>query len=103
MPKSAGQRRSAKNKTTGQGAEDDEAVKAIAIGDFVDVTNADPEVARHVLEAHGWDVDEAVSFYLETGGVEHAHGAGMDVEKEERQDTRRRGRAASHPIVVRRN
>ena len=118
MPKSSGrQRRGTTNNnntttTTRQGqADDDEAVKSIAVGDFVDVTNAEPEVARHVLEAHGWDVDEAVSFYLETGGVGYQQNTGeqaeengnqMDVDgRNQRRNGTRRSRGASHPIVVR--
>jgi hypothetical protein len=114
MPKSSGrQRRGTTNNTTtmdtrpGQ-ADDGDAVKSIAVGDFVDVTNAEPEVARHVLEAHGWDVDEAVSFYLETGGVGYQQHTGeengnqMEVDgRHQRRNGTRRSRGASHPIVVR--
>lgn len=38
---------------------------------FVVVTSAPKHVAEHVLEAHGWDVDAAVGFYMESGGVGH--------------------------------
>ncbi|WPT10792.1 Plant UBX domain-containing protein 13 [Picochlorum sp. SENEW3] len=117
MPKSSGrQRRGTINNTTtmntrpGQ-ADDGDAVKSIAVGDFVDVTNAEPEVARHVLEAHGWDVDEAVSFYLETGGVGYQQQTGEQAEEEngnqmevdgrhQRSNGTRRSRGASHPIVI---
>ena len=33
------------------------------------VTDAPPGVAEHVLDAHHWNLDAAVSFYLESGGV----------------------------------
>ena len=39
------------------------------IQEFVGVTDAPLHVARHILEAHGWDLDTSVSFYIESGGV----------------------------------
>ena len=41
------------------------------IQEFVGVTDAPLHVARHILEAHGWDLDTSVSFYIESGGVGH--------------------------------
>ena len=41
------------------------------IGAFISVTEAPESVAEHLLEAHGGDLDAAVSFYLESGGVGH--------------------------------
>ncbi|PSC74230.1 acetolactate synthase [Micractinium conductrix] len=41
---------------------------------FESLTAAPPHVAEHVLEAHGWEVNSAVEWYLESGGV--GHGAG---------------------------
>ena len=34
---------------------------------FTSVTGADDETALHVLEAHNWDVDRSVMFFLEGG------------------------------------
>lgn len=47
-----------------------------ALATFLAITNAPEGVARHVLEAHGFDLDASVSFYLESGGV----GFGDDME-----------------------
>ena len=47
------------------------------IQEFVGVTDAPLQVARHILEAHGWDLDTSVSFYIESGGV--GHGAAEDM------------------------
>eukprot|EP00890_Picochlorum_soloecismus_P006740 jgi/Picsp_1/891/NSC_04378-R1_regulator of the ubiquitin pathway (contains uas and ubx domains) len=41
------------------------------VEEFVGVTDAPLHVARHILEAHGWDLDTSVSFYIESGGVGH--------------------------------
>lgn len=109
MPKSSGRRRRGTStdttNTRRQGHEDDDdASKSLAVGDFVDVTNAEPEVARHVLEAHGWNVDEAVSFYLETGGVGYQQTvpqAENHMAVEGRRNGTRQSRGASHPITVR--
>ena len=62
--------------------------QAEAIATFCSVTDASPDVAQHVLEAMGWDLDAAVSFYLEGGGVgygygTHAGGGGMAGDEEE--------------------
>lgn len=44
-----------------------------AIDQFVLITGAPVHIATHVLEAHDWDVDAAVNFYLESGGVGHGN------------------------------
>jgi hypothetical protein len=36
---------------------------------FESLTGASNHIAEHVLEAHGWDVNSAVEWYLESGGV----------------------------------
>ena len=46
--------------------EDDQHSAATAA--FVDITAAAPDVARHFLEAYGWDIEGAVTGYLEHGG-----------------------------------
>ena len=70
-----------------------------AIAEFVSVTQADPEVAKHILEAYAWNVDEAISFYLETGGVDVAvdHEGGVP---ERAAPAGLRRQAQSHPIDV---
>lgn len=44
------------------------------ISQFCAVTGAPEHVAEHVLEAHAWDLNSSVEFYLESGGVGHGHG-----------------------------
>jgi hypothetical protein len=44
-----------------------------AIATFCAVTGAADHVADHVLEAHGGNLDAAISFYLESGGIGHGH------------------------------
>ena len=39
-----------------------------ARGSFVDITQAPPDVATHYLEAYGWNIEAAVSAFLENGG-----------------------------------
>jgi len=70
-----------------------------ALGEFVSVTQADPEVAKHILEAYAWNVEDAISFYLETGGVDVMvnHGGGV-AERAAPAGVRRQ--AWSHPIDV---
>ncbi|KAI7837176.1 hypothetical protein COHA_008969 [Chlorella ohadii] len=46
-----------------------------ALALFENLTGAAPHVAEHVLDAHGWDVNSAVEWYLESGGVGHGIGA----------------------------
>jgi hypothetical protein len=41
------------------------------IQQFIFVTNAPRHVAEHVIEAHNSDLDAAVNFYLESGGIGH--------------------------------
>ena len=47
--------------------------KAQCIRQFTCITSAPLHVAEHVLEAHAWDLDSAVDFYLESGGVGHGN------------------------------
>ncbi|KAL4436090.1 hypothetical protein ABPG77_005538 [Micractinium sp. CCAP 211/92] len=42
-----------------------------ALALFEGLTSAPAHVAEHVLDAHGWDVNSAVEWYLESGGVGH--------------------------------
>jgi hypothetical protein len=44
---------------------------------FCGITGATEAVAEHVLEAHGGDLNAAVNFYLESGGVGFGTGGGM--------------------------
>eukprot|EP00898_Chlorokybus_atmophyticus_P001336 jgi/Chlat1/2202/Chrsp17S02760 len=39
-----------------------------ALSTFVSVTNADPDVARRILQGHNWDLDTAINLYLENDG-----------------------------------
>lgn len=41
------------------------------IQQFIAITNAPRHVAEHVIEAHNNDLDAAVNFYLESGGIGH--------------------------------
>jgi len=41
------------------------------IQQFISITNAPRHVAEHVIEAHNSDLDAAVNFYLESGGIGH--------------------------------
>lgn len=45
-----------------------------AVATFCAITDAAPHVAEHVLDAHHWELDTAVNFYLESGGVGHGVG-----------------------------
>jgi hypothetical protein len=45
------------------------------VAQFVAITGAQESVAEHVLEAHGGDLNGAVSWFLESGGVGHGSGA----------------------------
>ena len=36
---------------------------------FSELTGADSETAYHVLEAHGWDINAGVDFFLENGSL----------------------------------
>lgn len=38
---------------------------------FCSVTGADGDTAEHVLEAHGWDLNRSVEFFLENGAAAH--------------------------------
>jgi UBX domain/UBA-like domain len=40
---------------------------------FVAITSAPRHVAEHILEAHGWNLEPSVNFYLESGGVGHGN------------------------------
>jgi hypothetical protein len=42
---------------------------------FCAITGASEHVAEHVLEAHEWDLNSSVEFYLESGGVGHGNGS----------------------------
>ena len=52
--------------------------RSAATNSFVDITQAPPDVAKHFLEAYGWDIEAAVTGYLENGlqrvGPVAAHG-----------------------------
>ena len=39
------------------------------IATFQAITGADHETAEHVLEAHGWDLNRGVNFYMESSSV----------------------------------
>jgi len=40
---------------------------------FIAITSAPRHVAEHILEAHGWNLEPSVNFYLESGGVGHGN------------------------------
>lgn len=46
--------------------------KATAISTFTHVTGCDRETAERVLEAHGWDLDRGVEYFLEHGDIANA-------------------------------
>ena len=52
--------------------------RSAATNSFVDITQAPPDVAKHFLEAYGWEIEAAVTGYLENGlqrvGPVAAHG-----------------------------
>ena len=52
--------------------------RSAATNSFVDTTQAPPDVAKHFLEAYGWEIEAAVTGYLENGlqrvGPVAAHG-----------------------------
>ena len=77
--------------------------REMLVHQFVQVTQATEHVAKHVLEAHGWDMDAAVSFYLESGGVGHGFGNGSHrIESPPaQQPLRAEDVPRSSPIVVR--
>jgi hypothetical protein len=73
-----------------------------SLATFLAITNAPEGVARHVLEAHGFDLDASVSFYLESGGVGFGAGHGDGVEViEEVQASRPDPRPQSRPLPAR--
>ena len=37
-----------------------------AIETFTSITGADAPTAQHVLEAHGWDLNRGIEFFLES-------------------------------------
>lgn len=39
------------------------------IATFQAITGADHETAEHVLEAHGWDLNRGVNFYMESSAA----------------------------------
>lgn len=83
----------------------DEESRSQAIGEFVDVTQADPIIAKHILEAHDWNIENAVSYFLETGGVAEIlddGDQGVTVTDDDAVPRRsnRQGRSRSGPIVV---
>ena len=43
------------------------------IDQFVAITGASPHIAQHILEAHAFDLEPSVNFYLESGGVGHGN------------------------------
>lgn len=43
----------------------------ILVDQFTAVTGCPSHVAEHILEAHDWNVDVAINFYLECGGIGH--------------------------------
>jgi len=57
--------------------------RSAATNSFVDITQAPPDVAKHFLEAYGWDIEAAVTGYLENGlqsvGPVAAHGGNRGV------------------------
>ena len=48
---------------------DDAATHDAAIAAICEFTGADAATAEHVLDAHGWALDAAVAFHLESGGA----------------------------------
>jgi hypothetical protein len=63
---------------------DSDTIQEVATCSFVDITQAPPDVARHFLEAYGWNVELAVAGYLEHGGQQHPfHGTLNGAEKEQ--------------------
>lgn len=40
------------------------------IATFQAITGADDETAEHVLEAHGWDLNRGVNFYMESSDLD---------------------------------
>ena len=36
---------------------------------FTSITGADAPTARHVLEAHGWDLNRGIEFFLESSNA----------------------------------
>lgn len=46
-----------------------------ALSVFQNLTGANRTVAEHVLDAHGWDLDSSVNFFLESEGVGFGQGA----------------------------
>jgi hypothetical protein len=43
------------------------------IEEFIAITGSPRHVAEHILEAHGWNLEPSVNFYLESGGVGHGN------------------------------
>ena len=75
-----------------------------AVATFCGLTGANDTIAVHVLEAHGWSLDEAVSFFLDSGGVGFGAPAlpasppDLIEEPEEDQATAREAGPASAPL-----
>ena len=40
-----------------------------AVDTFQAITGADQATAQHVLEAHGWDLNKSVNFFMEAAGL----------------------------------
>jgi len=40
---------------------------------FIAITSASRHIAEHILEAHDWNLEPSVNFYLESGGVGHGN------------------------------
>lgn len=43
------------------------------ISQFVAITSCPAHVAEHILEAHGWNLEPSINFYMESGGVGHGN------------------------------
>jgi len=84
--------------------EQEEESRSQAIGEFVNITQSDPSIAKHILEAHDWNIENAISYFLETGGVIETiddaciDAGGADEHVAVQQRPSRQGR--SRPIIV---
>ncbi|EWM20399.1 DNA-binding SAP [Nannochloropsis gaditana] len=54
------------------------APSSATIADFCSLTGAGPEAAVHILEAMGGDLEQAVSYYLDSGGIGFGTSGGKD-------------------------
>lgn len=81
---------------------EDEEPRSVAVRNFVDITQADENVARHMLEACDWNTENAVSCFLESGGIaEIPYNGGRGGESNQNVRPRRSSRQVnSRPIVI---